>query len=65
MERHPRGGQTPQYPCLRILWTEEIFGLQSRGSQSQTQLKQLIMHAAIPFRHINLRETHTNTQGDV
>ena len=29
----------------RTLWTEELGGLQSIGSQSQIQLKQLSMHA--------------------
>ena len=31
----------------RIPWTEEPGGLQSMGSQSQTQLKRLSMHASM------------------
>ena len=31
-------GNPLQYSCLRIPWTEEPGGLQSMGSQSQTQL---------------------------
>ena len=31
----------------RILWTEEPDGLLSLGSQSQTRLKRLSMHACI------------------
>ena len=35
-------------PAWRIPWTEEPGGLQSMGSQSRTQLKQLSMHARAP-----------------
>ena len=34
-------GSPPQYPHLRIPWTEEHHGLQSVGSQSGTQLRRL------------------------
>ena len=37
-------GDPLQCPSLRIPWTEESDGLQSTGSQSRTQLKQLSMH---------------------
>ena len=34
-----RNGNSPQYPCWEILWTEEPGGLQSMGSQSRTWLR--------------------------
>ena len=44
--RSPEGGHgNPlQYSCLRFPWIEEPGGLQSLGSQSQTQLKWLSIH---------------------
>ena len=58
----------------KISWTEEPGGLWSMGSQSQTQLKQLSMHAcqAVCVRSACHRETkpvhrektpHTGTTG--
>ena len=40
-----RHGNPFQYFCWRIPWTKGPGGLQSIGSQSQTQLKLLSMHA--------------------
>ena len=49
--RSPGGGHgNPlQYSCLENPWTEKSGRLQSIGSQSQAQLKQLSMHAACSF----------------
>ena len=45
--RSPEGGHSTHSSILawRIPWTEELGGLQSIASQSQTQLKWLSMHA--------------------
>ena len=50
--RHKRhglegNGNPLQYSCLENLMDREPGGLQSMGSQSQTQLKQLSMHTCI------------------
>ena len=63
--RHPRGGQTLQYPCLWNPTDRDFWATVQGVAKSQTQLKQLIMHVPIPFENINLRETHTNTQRDM
>ena len=49
--RSPGGGHgNPlQYSCLENPWTEKSGRLQSIGSQSQTKLKQLSMHAVCSF----------------
>ena len=49
------------YPSIlawRIPWTEEPGGLQSMVSQSQTQLKQLSMHACVSSRNRWLHFLH-------
>ena len=50
--RSPGGGHgNPlQYSCWRIPWMEECGRLQSIGSQSQTQLKQLSTHEPPYYR---------------
>ena len=55
--RSPGGGHGNPLSILawRISWTEEPGGLQSIGSQSQTQLKQLSTHACIDFFKKNLK----------
>ena len=51
--RWPRGrhGNPLQYFCLENTWTEEAFGLQSMGSQSWAQLKQLSTTQHIGFKN--------------
>ena len=55
--RFPGGGHGNPLSILawRISWTEEPGELQSIGSQSQTQLKQLSTHACIDFFKKNLK----------
>ena len=55
--RFPGGGHAAHSRILawRIPWTEELGGLQSMGSQSQTLLKRLSTHTALLGIHYSLK----------
>ena len=44
------GNPCNSIPTWKIPWTEEPSGLQSMGSQSQTRLKRLNVHAQLTIR---------------